>query len=93
MRYILSIIGIVGSFLLIKFRERVGDNFGDPEWAAKVGGIYNVIIIVGLFIFFWSIAELTGTTQVLLGPILNALPMQHTQQQNITNGIPLDEGN
>ncbi len=71
---ILAILMIVGSFLMIKYRERVGDVFGEPEWAAKVGGVYNVVIIAAAILFFWGVAELTGTTGVLFAPFLNALP-------------------
>ena len=92
MQYTLGFIGIIVGCLLIKFRQRVGDEFGDPDWAAKVGGMYNVVIIVAVFIFFWSIATITGTTDFLLAPILNALPLQHKTEQG-AGGIPLDMGN
>ena len=71
MTFLLGIIGIIGSFFLIKYRQQVGDTIGDPDWASRVGGIYNVLILVAIFIFFWSIAEITGTTGVLFGPVIN----------------------
>lgn len=74
MNYALSIIGIVASFFLVKYRERVGEITGEAEWMRKVGGVYNVIIIAAIFLFFWSIAALTGTTNVLLKPITWILP-------------------
>ncbi len=70
MTYFLGAIGIAASFFLIKYRQVVGDAVGDPDWAQKVGGIYNVVIIVAVFIFFWSIAAMTGTMDVLFSPIL-----------------------
>ena len=65
----LSIIGIVSSLLMIKYRERVGENIGEAAWMEKVGGIYNFIIIVSVFIFFWSVAYLTGTIDIFLAPL------------------------
>ncbi len=71
MSYFLGILGIIASFFLLKYRERVGDMIGEPEWAHKVGGIYNVIILCGIFLFFWSLATVTGTTDILFRPILS----------------------
>ncbi len=69
----LSIVGIISSILLIKYRERVGDNIGEADWMLKVGGVYNFIIIFAIFLFFWSIAYLTGTTDFLFAPLRNAM--------------------
>ena len=71
---ILSIIGIVASILLIKYRERMGDMIGDAYWMRHIGGVYNLIIIAAVFIFFWSVAELTGTTDILLEPLKWLVP-------------------
>ncbi len=73
-RIILGFIGVVLSGLMIKYREGVGNCFGDPEWAGKVGGIYNVIIILGVFGVFWSLAYMTDTQEILFGPILSFFP-------------------
>ncbi len=74
MHIILGLIGIVFAAVLIKFREQVGAMLGEPTWAEKIGGIYNVIIIIGVFIFFWSIAYMTNTQDVLFAPIMNLFP-------------------
>ena len=74
MVYFVAIGGVVASFFLIKYRERVGDMLGESDWAMKVGGIYNVVIIIAIFIFFWSLATLTGTTRILFAPILWFIP-------------------
>ena len=76
MGYILSILGIIGSFFLIKYREKVGDSLGEPDWAIKVGGIYNVVIIFAIFLFFFCIAWMTGTVDVLLSPIVSLFRSQ-----------------
>jgi hypothetical protein len=73
-RYILIFGGMIGAFALIYYREIVGNMVGEAAWMRKVGGIYNVIIIVALVIFFWCVAELTGTTSVLFAPVKYLLP-------------------
>lgn len=72
--YLLFAVGLVGPFFLIKYREKIGDMIGEATWMKKVGGIHNVIIIVALLIFFWTIAEMTDTTGILLSPIKSILP-------------------
>jgi len=69
----LSIVGLIASILMIKYREKVGDNIGQADWMQKVGGVYNFIIIVSIFIFFWSIAHLTGTTNFFFSPFRTAI--------------------
>jgi hypothetical protein len=76
MHYILSIGGIVGSFYLLKYRERMGDMMGEAEWMKRVGGVYMVIVVFAIFIFFWSIAELTNSTDYFLAPLRLLLPHQ-----------------
>lgn len=72
--YVLPILGIVFSVALIKYRERVGDVFGEPDWLRPVGGIYLALVYLAVFIIIWSIATLTGTTDVLFGPVLWLFP-------------------
>lgn len=70
---------------MMKYRERIGELVGEAEWMRKVGGVYNLIIIVALLIFFWSIAELTGTTDVLFRPLLFFIP-------GANRASPVDQG-
>lgn len=74
MHYILPLIGIVASVFMLKYRERLGDFMGEADWMHYVGGVYNFVIILALFIFFWSLASLTGTTDILFRPFLYLLP-------------------
>lgn len=74
MRYLIAIFGMVCSLYLLKYREKVGDIIGEAEWMNKVGGVYNLVIILSLFLFFWSIAILTGTQDILLKPLIMLLP-------------------
>jgi len=71
----LSLLGIVFAVALLKYRQQVGDTIGDADWMRYVGGVYNMVIIIGIFIFFWSLATLTGTTDLLLSPLKYILPM------------------
>ncbi len=88
MRIVLGLIGIGVSFLLIKYRERVGELFGDPEWAQKIGGIYNVVILCGAFGFFWSISYMTNTLDVFFAPLLSLIP---GASRGPAGGVPLGE--
>ncbi len=74
MKFFLGIIGIAGSFFLLKFREYIGDMIGDADWMRYVGGPYNLVVLVALFIFFWSIAAMTGTEDIFVRPILWLFP-------------------
>ena len=67
--WLLIATGLIGPFVMIKYREAAGDFLGEAAWMRKVGGVHNVIIIVALLVFFWTLAEVTGTTGVLFGPL------------------------
>jgi hypothetical protein len=86
MSIVLGIIGIAISLVLLKYRERVGDLIGEADWMNKVGGVYNLVIIVSVLLFFWSVAVMTGTTGILLRPLIMLLPGTRgaMQQQNTT---------
>ncbi|MEI8230426.1 MAG: hypothetical protein WCG83_04800 [Candidatus Peregrinibacteria bacterium] len=70
----LAFLGIVLSVLMIKYREQAGDTFGSAEWMEKVGGVYNVIIIFAVLLFFGCVAVLTGSTQIFFAPVLWLFP-------------------
>ncbi len=74
MNIVLSLIGIIGSLFLLKYRERVGEMIGEADWMTKIGGVYNFVVIIAVLIFFWSIASLTGTTDILFKPLLYIIP-------------------
>jgi len=69
-----GIIGIIFGYALIRYREQIGGMLGDPAWASKVGGIYNVLIMAGILVFIWSLAAMTNTTDFLFAPIFNLFP-------------------
>ncbi len=64
-----SILGIIFGILIIKYRERLGDFIGDAYWMRHVGGVYNLLIIVGVLIFFWSVAAMTNTEKIFFAPL------------------------
>lgn len=74
MSYILPILGIAGSVLMLMYREWIGNLVGEAEWVNKIGGVYNFVIILAVLVFFWSLAVLTGTTFLLLQPLLWLFP-------------------
>lgn len=74
MQYFLGTIGIVASFFLIKYRERAGDMIGEAEWMRKIGGVYMVVTLFAVFLFFWSIAEMTNSTSLLFAPLKLLFP-------------------
>ena len=72
--FFLGLIGVIFSFTIMKYREAVGDMIGEADWMYKLGGVYNVILLVAFGIFLFSIATMTGTTDILLAPILLLFP-------------------
>jgi hypothetical protein len=71
---VFAVLGLGLSFAMIKFRESIGNSLGQADWMLKVGGIYNVIVICAILMFFWSVSYLTGTQDVFLAPILKLFP-------------------
>ena len=84
MRIIVGLIGIVFASVLIKYRERVGEMLGEPAWAEKIGGIYNLVIIIGILMYFWSISYMTNTQDIFFSPLLYFLP----HQRSAGGGVP-----
>ena len=72
-----GLLAIVGSFLLLKYRERVVAFTGKFGWAEQylgMGGTYNLMVIIAVILFLWGIASITGTTDVLLAPLRMFFP-------------------
>ncbi len=73
---LLSIVGLVASVVLIKYRESIGDMLGEADWMRKIGGVYYVVIYIAVIIFFWSLATLTGTSDVLFRSVTWIFPQK-----------------
>ena len=67
--WFLKLILIVLSVLMIKYRERIGEQLGDQYWMRYVGGVYNFVILLAVLIFLWALASLTGTVHILFAPL------------------------
>jgi len=83
MRFLLGLIGLVASFFILKYRERIGDMFGNADWMRYVGGPYNLVVIIALFIFFWCLAAITGTEEIFVRPFLMLFP--HASSGTVEN--------
>lgn len=81
----LAIVGLVCSVLLIKYRERVAEMTGAGGWMDYLGGVYNVIILTAIFIFFFSVATLTGTVDYFLAPVRFLFP---NPEMNVVPDMP-----
>lgn len=68
--WLLEICGIALGVLMIKYREKIGEQIGDANWMRYVGGVYNFVIILGVLVFFFSIASLTNTTHIFFAPLI-----------------------
>ncbi len=71
---LISLLGIVCSVALIVKREMVGDMIGEADWMRKIGGVHYCIVFFAIFVFFWSLAALTGTLDILFAPLINLFP-------------------
>lgn len=88
MSYFLSIVGFILAFFLLKYRQRIGDEIGEADWMLKVGGVYNVIIIVAIFIFFWSFTAITGTSDMFFGWVKYLIPgLNRSAPTDLGSGI------
>lgn len=68
-RFFIAMIGIAVSFLMMRYREQIGDSLGNADFMKYFGGPYNFVVFLAIIGFFWSVSYLTGTTQILFFPI------------------------
>lgn len=69
------------SYFIIRYRESIGNSLGEQEWMHPIGGIYGVVVVVGILIFFWSLATITGTQDFFFTPIRWILPFMFKQPE------------
>jgi uncharacterized membrane protein len=74
MSIFLGLLGMIAGIAMIKFREPIGDLFGEANWTKYVGGPYNMAILAGILIFFFSLAKMTGTMGFFLSPLRMLFP-------------------
>ena len=83
MKYFLAFCGFFLAYFMIRYRESIGNSFGEFEWMKKVGGVYAIIVYIAIFIIFWGLATITGTEDVLFAPIFWLFPFLGGKTQNI----------
>lgn len=81
MKYIFAIMGLFLSFGIIKWREDLGNSMGNMTWMRYFGGPYVFMVLVGVIMFFWSLATITGTEDIFLAPIIFLVPGLSTDNQ------------
>ena len=74
MKYVWAILGMVASYFIVKYRAPLGQSFPSYDWMRYVGGIYGVVVICAILIFFWSLSVLTGTEEFFFAPVLWLIP-------------------
>lgn len=80
MNFLVGLTGIALSLAMIKYRSKIADMVGSADWMMKLGGVYNVILLAAFAIFIFSVATVTGTTDVFLAPILWILPLPESPE-------------
>jgi heme/copper-type cytochrome/quinol oxidase subunit 2 len=83
-----ALIGFVLAYFIVRYRESIGDSLGEQDWMASVGGIYNVVVFIGILIFFWSLATITGTQNFFFTPIRWLLPFMFKRE---VDAVPVSE--
>jgi len=68
--FFLGLLGVICSFMVLKYRRALGDMIGDADWMAKIGGVFNIVIIIGVLAFFWSLAVMFNFTDMIIAPIV-----------------------
>ncbi len=70
MKMFLGIIGILLSYVMVRYRRHVVDFTGKFAWAEKylgMGGTYNAMILFALGLFLFSILYMTGSLEFIFG--------------------------
>ncbi|MFA7681807.1 MAG: hypothetical protein WCX61_02135 [Candidatus Peribacteraceae bacterium] len=70
MNIFLGLLGILLSWIIIRYREAIGNTLGEAAWMRSIGGIYYVIIFTAIFIFLWSLLMMFGLTNQVVEPIV-----------------------
>jgi len=70
MRFFLGLIGVILSILLVAYRVPVRNFVGQIKWAEDrfgSGGTYTLMVLVGIFGFFFSLTYMVGGFDVIFG--------------------------
>ena len=72
MRILMGLIGIIFSFLLVIYREKIVHFTGHIQWAEQhlgAGGTYSVLVIAGIVGFFFSLMYMTNSFDLIFGGV------------------------
>lgn len=65
MKFFMILISFGASYVLIRYREMIGD---------IIGGRYTVTVAIGVLVFFWTVAYAVGATDIFFRPLLWLVP-------------------
>lgn len=86
MNILFGILGIAASFLAIRFRKQVIGFTGQWPFAEKIFGMGHTdlaLLLVAIFIFFLSIALMTGNLDNILGQNVGELMLEPTPRAKV----------
>jgi len=70
MRIVLGMIGVILSILLVVYRVPVRNFIGQIQWAEDrfgSGGTFTLLLLVGIFGFFFSLTYMTNGFDAIFG--------------------------
>lgn len=68
MHFVYGILGMILSFYIVKYREKIVNMTGKFDWAEKyLGSTYNAIFLIGVLVFCISFLFFVGEEQLLFG--------------------------
>ena len=70
MKMFLGLIGILLSYVIIRYRKQVVDFTGKFAWAERylgMGGTYNALVLLAIGLFLFSILYMTGNMDFVFG--------------------------
>ena len=72
MKILLGLLGILLSYIIVRYRRHIVDWTGKIAWAERylgMGGTYNAMVLFALVIFFFSILYMTGNVDFVFGGV------------------------
>ena len=70
MKIFLGLMGILLSYVMVRYREQVVNWVGKIGWAERylgMGGTYNAMILFAIGLFLFSILYMTGNIDFIFG--------------------------
>jgi hypothetical protein len=67
MNIVWGILGMIISYLLIRYRGKIYEFTGSWSFADKIGGTGNAIVLVAIVLFFLSLTVMLGKAKFFFG--------------------------